>query len=335
MTTGMITEPGGYTRLRGAAAWCELPRRTVVAATGADSVAFVDGFTTAALGGLQPGQGTETLFTDARGWVLALGLVLRRGDGLEIDAGHAPGIALEKHLGHYQIRERVDLRDIADEVGSFLVAGPDAKGFLAAHGTSSPELVFAHETSAMGTVAVHVARINWLGDVDGFLIRCAATDTAAVRTWLRNTGLPQSSAAAIEALRIESRFPSPADIVEKTLPQELDRPALTISFTKGCYLGQETVARLDALGHVNRVLSLIASDARSAIPVGTRVLVDGVEAGVVTSSCLSPLHAGPVALSIVHKRAGTPGAAISLGGNRAWIIRGDSRPQTPHGSPSS
>lgn len=335
MPAGTILEPPGYAPLRRAAAWCELPRRAIVEVTGAEAVTFVDKFATAALGGLQPGQAAETLFTDARGWVLALALVLRREDGLEIDAGHAPRIALDEHLEHYHVRERVEVRGTADRWTSFLVAGPAAADFLTAQRMPSPAAALTHATGTIGPAAVRVVRVDWFADADGFLIRCDLDDEAAVRTWLLDSKLPQASLDAVETLRIEARFPAPIDIPEKTLPQELDRPPRSISFTKGCYLGQETVARLDALGHVNRMLSLVASEGRDPMPAGTPVLVDGVEAGVVTSSCLSPLHAAPLAMSILHHRSRTAGAVITVGGDRARVVPVAIRPEPPFESHSA
>lgn len=329
MPTGTIPEPPGYAPLRRSAAWCDLPRRAVVEVTGADAVAFIDRFATAALGGLRPGESAETFFTDVRGWVLALALVLRRDDGLEIDAGPAARVALADHLEHYHVRERLEVHDASARRASFLVAGPAAATALAALLKAPPVAAGGHVGATVGTAAVCIARVDWFRGVDGFLVRCAVDDAATVRDRLRDSGLPNAAAEAVEALRIEAGFPDPVDIPEKTLPQELDRPPATISFTKGCYLGQETVARLDALGHVNRTLSLLATNGRAAPPSGTMIRVDGAEAGVVTSSCVSPLHAAPVALGIVHRRGHAPGAAITIGGDEARIVPFSLPPRTP------
>jgi len=320
MPTANTAEPSGYAPLRHAAAWCELPPRAVVEATGDEAVAFVDRFTTAALGGLLPGQGVETIFTDARGWVLALALVLRRDDALEIDAGPGPRIALHDHLEHFHIRERVEFRDATDRWASFLLAGPAAPDALAARLASPPAAAGGHVAASVGGTAVHVARVDWFDGIDAFVLRVAAADAAAARRWLVDAELPEASAAAVTAVRIESRYPDPIDIDAKALPQELDRPAGTISFTKGCYLGQETVARLDALGHVNRRLALLAGTGSVPPAAGTRVLVDGTESGVVTSSCLSPLHGGPLAMCLLHQRGHAPDATIMVAGDRARLV---------------
>ena len=84
---------------------------------------------------------------------------------------------------------------------------------------------------------------------------CARSDADSVRAALANAGAVPADLAAFEMARLEAGTPLyDRDITEKNLPQEVNRDAHAISFTKGCYLGQETVARIDALGHVNRVL---------------------------------------------------------------------------------
>lgn len=320
MPTANTAEPSGYAPLRHAAAWCELPPRAIVEATGVEAVAFVDRFTTAALGGLLPGQGAETIFTDARGWVLALALVLRHDDALEIDAGHGPRVALHDHLEHFHIRERVEFRDATDRWASFLVAGPAAPDALAARLTPPPSAAGGHVAASVDGTAVRVARVDWFDGIDAFLVRVAAAEATTVRRWLVDAELPEASAEAVAAVRIESRYPDPIDIDAKTLPQELERPAGTISFTKGCYLGQETVARLDALGHVNRRLVLLAGAGAVPAAVGTPVLVDGTESGVVTSSCLSPLHGGPLSMCLLHQRGHAPDAMIMVAGERVRLV---------------
>jgi len=330
MPTGPSVEPSGYAPLRGAAAWGEMPPRAIVDATGPDAVAFVDRFATAALHGLRPGQGGETLFTDARGWVLALATVLVRDDGLEIDIGPAPRTPIDQHLEHYHIRERVEFRDATDRFASFLVAGPAAPDALARL-APPPTAAFDHVSAPIGNLPVWITRVGWFDAVEAFVLRVPTPAAATVRRWLGETGLPEASAAALEVLRIESRYPGSLDIDGKTLPQELDRPPRTISFAKGCYLGQETVARLDALGHVNRRLTLVASAGPSAPAVGTPVLVDGTESGVVTSSCLSPLHGGPLSMCILHQRGQAPGATITVAGREARLEPAPSRARRDHG----
>jgi len=325
MADAAIDEPGGYRSLRADAAWAELPSRSVVLATGRDAIAFVDRFTTASLAAIPAGGGTETMFADARGWVLALATALKTENGLELDCGPAPRASLLDHLEHYHIREQLQLSDASAAVATFLVAGPAAADWIAARLGAAPRGPCDHVTAAAAPGELRVVRSAGFGG-EAFLLRSAADAGAAVRGWFTAEGLASATHAAVETVRIEERWPLPADIPDKTLPQELDLPARAISFTKGCYLGQETVARLDALGHVNRRLTLLGCEGDP--PPGATVLVDGEPAGTITSSCRSPRHAATIAMGILHRRALAPAASLAVAGRRAWLLNAPAHDST-------
>ena len=131
-------------------------------------------------------------------------------------------------------------------------------------GGSLPAELLNHGHGAIAGIPVVIARVDWAGP-GGFLVRVAAADRQRLATHLRSTGVVEAGREAAEVVRIEEGRPEAVDIPEKTLPQELGRDARAISFTKGCYLGQETVARIDALGHVNRRLVAVAVDGPVAV----------------------------------------------------------------------
>lgn len=300
MTSDPLPELRGSAELRTAAAWADLPGRGVLLATGSDAVRFTDKFTTAALARLEAGQGTEGFFTDSRGWVIALAGLLRTDVGLWIDVAAGTAERLLDHLEHYHIREDVNFTDASADRASLLVAGPRATHWLTARAGAVPARLFDHVDTRLGGVAIRLARIDWCGP-DCFLVQLDVGDQDRLRGWLESEGLPRADAAAVECLRIENRHPLPADIPEKTLPQELDRTARAISFTKGCYLGQETVARLDAVGHVNRTLAVVAIDGPPP-PAGTAVVCGEAVVGILTSSCQSATGSGSIGLAIVHRK---------------------------------
>jgi folate-binding protein YgfZ len=123
-----------------------------------------------------------------------------------------------------------------------------------------------------------------------------------------------------ETLRIEGGTPCfGRDITAANLPQEVDRNAVAISFVKGCYLGQETVARLDALGHVNKVLiGAIAENERVPSP-GSILRADGKDVGVVTSSTFSPASSRGVVIGYVKSAQAGPGVELTAVGDRGSI----------------
>jgi folate-binding protein YgfZ len=299
------------------AAWARLPGRSALFVRGPDAVRFLDNFTTAAVARLAPGEGTEGFFTDARGVVLALVNILRIEDGLWLDA--APGVAtlLRSHLDHYLIREQVELADASAELGAVLLAGPEARHWLTIHASSAPvDAALAHARGRAGDVDARIVAFDWFGP-GGLLVQVPAADLARLEAWLDARGLPRIDERVVDASRIEAGSPDPADIDAKTLPQELGRDARAISFTKGCYLGQETVARLDALGHVNRRLVVLATATPPA--PGAIVTAAGETVGRVSSGCRSPRLGGGLGLALVHVR-GLGGAALEVAGTPARVV---------------
>jgi folate-binding protein YgfZ len=329
-----MNPPAGSLDMRTTAAWADLPDRMTLHAIGPAAVSFVDKFTTASLAMLEPGHGTEGFFTDGRGWVIALANLMRTTDGLWIDAVGGAAARLRDHLEHYHIREPLEL--VAGDATSacHVVAGPEAARWLAARcDVPPPARPFDHVTTSLGGIAAHVARIEDAGP-DAWLVRVDAVDAPAFRGWLDAEGLPRAAGAAVESQRIASRYPAPADIPEKTLPQELDRTARAISFTKGCYLGQETVARLDALGHVNRTLAIVAVEGGPP-SVGAVIRLGDEPMGTITSSCVSPRDGGGIGLAIVHRRATATAARLTVDGAAAHVVGSSAAASdTVHGGPT-
>lgn len=315
---------GGPPRLL-TAAWADFASRGTILASGGAAAAFVDKFTTAAIGMLATGEGTEGIFADVRGWVIALATILRTDNGLVIDCDAAVAATLRDHLEHYHIREDVALVDGSTAERCVVVVGPGSARWLADRVAGDvPMTPFRHRTLRCGTCDAVVVAVDWFG-AEGFLVRVAAHDAPAFHGWLAAERLPRVDAATLDAMRIEQRFPLAQDIPQKTLPQELDRTARAISFTKGCYLGQETVARIDALGHVNRTLSLVAVEGNGAPPPGAAVSCGGEEVGTLTSSCMSR-QLGACGLALIHRRGLAPGASLTVAGRMARIAHHDGNP---------
>lgn len=350
--------------------WGEPPARDVVLVRGGDAVRFIDGFQTAAVAKLAPDRGTESFFTDGRGHVLALANILRpalvpecgglppvqgeswrsaadAGSLLWIDLPLGTATALVEHLEHYHIREDVEFHVVGPPASTdrgpsrgLFVGGAAAADWLAAAGGSRfagrvPRAPLDVATGRLGGEPVSLVRTDRHGP-GGFEL--FAADLPRLRGWLAATGMPRAPDEFLEELRILARHPEPRDIPPKTLPQELDRPA-AISFTKGCYLGQETVARLDALGHVNRRLAVVALDGAPPEPPAAVLDAAGTQVGTMTSACRStrlemPHRRDPakgLGLAIVHVRAHAAGAALSVAGLGARLVEPVS--QGPGGAP--
>jgi tRNA-modifying protein YgfZ len=128
---------------------------------------------------------------------------------------------------------------------------------------------------------------------------------------------------AFDAVRLESGTPLfGRDITEDNLPQEIRRDAQAISFTKGCYLGQETVARIDAMGHVNRLLTgvrFLSGAATVPLP-GTQLSSGDKVVGHVTSAAWSPRLKQPLGLALIRRAHSSPGTKLDSPQGPAELI---------------
>jgi folate-binding protein YgfZ len=239
-----------------------------------------------------------------------------------LDAAAGVAARLHPHLARYHIREDLEFIDAGAERRTLLLAGPGAADWLAARvdGTLPTALLAPAEMRLAGETAAVLA-LDWFGP-GGFLVQSSAAAAERLAASFRSAGLAELEPAAVDAARIAAGSPEPADIDDRTLPQELGRDNRAISFTKGCYLGQETVARIDALGHVNRRFVILATAAPPA--VGAAVTAAGEIVGRITSACANP--AGGLGLALVHVK-GLAGAALEIDGFLARVVTGNATRQ--------
>ncbi len=167
---------------------------------------------------------------------------------------------------------------------------------------------------------VWVRRVDIAGP-DGFLLSSAWEQASGVVRSLCESGVIDCGPEAFEAARIERGFPLHGrDISDQNLPQEVNRDVLAISFVKGCYLGQETVARIDALGHVNKRLVGLRFAGATVPEAGTELTVDGQTAGHVTSAAYSPRLSAPLALGYVRRGKEAPGTRLDSAEGEAEVV---------------
>lgn len=271
-------------------------RRSRLELTGADRHAFLHNFCTNDIRNLPENRGCEAFLLNAKGHVLFYVNVWRGPESLVVETGGGRGAALAAHLDKYLIREQVTIVDRSAEWGELLVAGPQAAVAVA----DLPAGAFAMPTA-------------WTREPNFTVVGPTAT-MAVVRERLSAAGAPTCDFAALDAVRIEARFPlDGVDVSDKNLAQEVDRIERTISFKKGCYLGQETVARLDALGHVNKTLVVVRfakAEVAAVPPAGTELTRDGQPVGQVTSAAYSPKFETAIALAYVKSGANMPGTQL-------------------------
>jgi folate-binding protein YgfZ len=192
-----------------------------------------------------------------------------------------------------------------------LLAGPRAADVLRRLFAAEPpadRLAHVELPWAEGTLSLRAfepaPRAAWILSAD-------RRSTAGLWQALRQAGAHPCGEEALEAFRIELGWPEYGrDISPSNLPQEVGRDRRTISLTKGCYLGQETVARLDSHGHVNRILAGLRFDTPEVPPAGTELQTAGRPAGQVTSAAFSPDLGAAIGLGYVRRGQEQPGTRL-------------------------
>jgi len=274
---------------------------TILRVHGRDAGTFLHKMTTNDLSKLPLNGNCECFVTDIRGKTVGHGFVVRvADDGFLFLGSGRQAETLQEHWQRFIITEDVQFTDLAEKMtalaGSLsLVDSPIQDAVLAA------DVMFCD-------VPVKMIPINVYGDGATILLATGG-DTEKVLTNASLRGAVVNSADAWETLRVETGFPLfGVDVSDGNLPQEVNRTTSAISFQKGCYLGQETVARIDAMGHVNWYL----------VGVGTKVMLspsseahfEGKLVARIGSVVCSPRTNETLALAYVRRGSEQPGSRI-------------------------
>jgi tRNA-modifying protein YgfZ len=280
----------------------ERPKRSLFEVGGAEAADFLQGQVSNDVEGLAPGQGCYATLLNHKGKIRADLRVLRTADGFLLDAEPLAHRVVEHMLETYSLGREVSFRDVSGEQSVVSLIGPDARARL---DTAPPGEEHANVTGDMG---LYVA--TDLG------VDVVCKDPDKVRSAL---AVEDVSEEAAECLRIESGRPRLGfDMDGDTIPQEAGLNDRAINFEKGCYVGQETVARLFYKGKPNRHLRGLRLSAPAergeSIANGERQL------GRLGSTCVSPTL-GPIALALVRREA-SPGDSVTVGdgATRAQVV---------------
>lgn len=310
-----------YAAFTGGIGWADCSARTRIEVTGADRATFLHSFCTNDVKRLAPGQGCEAFVTNHQGKTIGHICITCQANRLLLETVAGQAAALMAHFDGFVIGEDIAFRDLTAETAEFLVAGAQASAALQqATGSEPPGEVHAHVLAKLGGREVTIRRSDFAGP-ESFFIESTRAAAPAVQAAL-DSFATACQAEAVEIVRIEAGSPLfGQDIREDNLPQEIGRDAQAISFRKGCYLGQETVARIDALGHVNRTLVGVAFAGTTVPQPGCELLSADKPVGNVTSACYSPRAAAPLALAFVRRMQATAGTQLTCELGTASVVR--------------
>ena len=283
-----------------------------VTVTGRDRLSFLQGMLTNDVKALAPGQGVPAAFLDAHGKVMALLVVYAATDQVLIELPAQMTAKTLETLDHFLISEKAYF-EAADEAFAILsLQGPGAKAALEGLTGRPIDLApYAHvEVEIAGGPARVINRAE--GPGPGFHCWIPAEHAEGARAAMQAAGAVPAGAAALEILRLEAGQPWYPQDVDASLIFPETRLESFVSFTKGCYIGQETVARVKYRGHVNRALSGLVVEGDRVPETGARVVVDGTDVGRVTSAARSIALGRPIALGCVRREHFEPGTAVTV-----------------------
>ena len=297
--------------LRTHAVAADLSGRGTLALFGPDCAELLHGLVTNDIKALRPGTGCHAALLTPKGRMRAEMAILRTDEELLLDCEPALAGPLAAIVSGYVPFSRSTLEDRTEAAGVVHVEGPDAASVLVAAGFARPPAEpFSHLAAEVEGVPVRVVRASRAGE-EGFDLRVPRGDASRTLDLLVARGAHPVPPGTLEAGRIEAGIQRwGAELDEGVLPNEAWLERTAISYAKGCYLGQETVARLRTYGHVNRHLVALLLPLGSGAAPGAEVRRGDEVVGKVTSVVDSAYRGRRVALAFVKRELETPGTTL-------------------------
>jgi glycine cleavage system T protein len=306
-----------YQALRHGVGLCDLSHRGLVRITGRDRQRFVHAMVSNDTNNLQPGQGCYATFLTAKGHLIADFVVYAEAEAYLLELEPQAVRPFIEAIEFFVISEDVTLHDESGHWGLLALQGPHATALLTlALGQEMPVLqMYASTTCQLAGHAVRCLRRSYTGE-PGYLLLAPAAALPDVwqALWAhreaceaRPVGLEMLDVARIEAgIPIYGR-----DMTPETLPIEAHLES-AISYTKGCYIGQEVIARIEARGHVNRQLTGLLLQGDALPEPGAKIVSPQREVGWITSATFSPARQQNIALGYVRREVLTPGTLLEV-----------------------
>jgi tRNA-modifying protein YgfZ len=317
------TSPEGYRAIREGAVTGALDPRGHIGVAGKDRASYLQGLLTNDIQRLSAGTGCYSAWLTPQGRMLTDMHVFESGDMILLDVPAGATASTLQRLDQFLFSEDVQLADMAGSLRGVWIHGPAAPaivekvvgGIEGVAGWSAYQNVRGEFNN---TPAV-VARIDQLG-VPGICVYVAPAEEAALLAAFHAAGARPGDAASLEAARIEAGYPLfGVDMTEDTIPLEAGIEPRAISFTKGCYVGQEVIIRVLHRGHGRVAKKLMALRVTGDAPArGAKLFAGDREVGTVTSAARSSRH-GAIALGYLHRDFVAPGTCVEVeaGGSRA------------------
>jgi folate-binding protein YgfZ len=324
-----MVSDAAYQSARRHAALVDRSDRGRLVVTGPDRALYLQGLLTNDIVALNAGQGCYAAYLTPQGRMIADLFVYELGDLMLLSTPLAAKDTVLAKLEQFIFTEDVKLGDVTGSFAQMAVVGPDAAAALARvlEGATDAALTLAgllehgNMRARFAGQPVIVTRVTDTGE-PGFDVYVETAHAAALRSALTAAGVAALDRDTAEAIRIEAGVPRfGRDMDEDTIPLEAGIETRAISFSKGCYVGQEVIIRVLHRGHGRIARKLMGLRIESgAVPSAGTPVRDGTrDIGRVTSSARSPAAQQPIALAYLHRDFLTPGTTVSVNGATAVV----------------
>jgi len=261
----------------------------LVVVSGPDATSFLQAIVSQDLDPVDDGETVPSLLLHPQGKLDVAFRATKRGDEWWLDTQPDFGPHLAEALGRYKIRVKVEIEDRTPATGLASVVGESVWSI------TRPMAEVIDQTDLLSTDWGGAEGVDVIGSLD------------EVRTWVDESGLRRGTPDEFEALRIEAGIPKlGVDVDDSTIPQEAQLEVDAVSFTKGCFIGQELVCRIDSRGHVNRFLRRLTLPGATVPTHGAEVVRDDKVVGAITSATAVPDEDRVVALAMVRREVEPP-----------------------------
>lgn len=307
----VIFRNDAYTTAHSVCGWYDTSDTAIVALTGADRMDLLHRLTTNEVQDLQPTQGRQTVLLTEKARIVDVVTVLVEADHILLHLTDTSAVTVQSWFKKYIVMDDVKVRDVSSAFGSFRVFGPQS-ALLLDDLTGEPSHghlpYFAMHTRTLFGVECTVIKLHQFVE-QHFTILCARDHAQTIAEGFRSiTTIAEMHASEYDVLRIEAgQGKLGHEWTGEHNPLEAQLVGL-VNFKKGCYIGQEVIARLDTYNKVK--VRLMGFSAEQAIPVGTEFRDQEKQIGSITSSCYSPMLNKHIALGYVRTAFSNPGVDI-------------------------
>lgn len=303
---------------------CDMSARGRLKITGEDRARFINGQVTNDVKALESGRGCYAAFTNAKGKMRADGVILNAGGALYIDVEPGVEAPLAIELEKYIIADDVQIEPLTTVWAAFALVGDQSVETIrqAELCEDPPSLPWECKSILSEDYSKGLVYRTRYAEGESFAILVDMRLKAEVQNRIKNAldlaGGEILPIEAMEILRVEAGIPRfGVEMDESTLPQEAGIEAEAISYSKGCYLGQEVIARIKSVGHVNR--TLVRVKLSQTAMRGDILSLNGKEMGKLGSAVLSPSY-GEIGLAIIRREGSLPGTALETIHGTAVVV---------------